>query len=340
VSEDSTPRDVPRRKRGFGFLIATAIASLFIIAVLLEVFCQVFARTFVFPRLEAIRAHPRHYYRASSNPTLGFELKPEMEVTHEGRRLYINRYGIRDRSDDVAQEKRKIAILGDSVAFGVKHSQEKTISALVQKELDPLGEDVAVLNFAVPGYSLTQLLVNLKLKNRIYDVDDVVYLLNFNDFAWQDSIYEGADNGRYRTYVRPTSMSLFFVRKAVYRTMKGGPNGNEGWYRWFFEGNEKRGQAVLLEMADYARAEGFRFGVVLLPSGISYTEDGYGLRDVHKRLTRFFAERQIPNLDPIEVFGRGRESYYDPTDHFREAGNRKMASLIAEFLRRRAFLPD
>ena len=192
----------------------------------------------------------------------------------------------------------------------------------------------------MPGYSLAQLLVHLKEKNRIYDVDDVVFLLNFNDFAWQDSIYEGADNGRYRTYVRPAFMSLFFIRKAVYRTMKGGANGSEQWYRWLFEGNEKRGPSVLLEMNDYARTEGFRFGVVLLPSGFSYTKDGYGLRDVHKRMTRFFAERQIPSRDPIDAFRLGYGRYYDPTDHFRDAGNRKMANLIAEFLRSKAFRLD
>ena len=106
---------------------------------LLEIFCQVFARSVVFSRLEAIRVHPRHYCRASMNPALGFELAPEMEVTHEGHRLYINRYGIRKQSDDLENGKRKIAILGDSVAFGMKHSQENTISALVQNELDPTG---------------------------------------------------------------------------------------------------------------------------------------------------------------------------------------------------------
>ena len=337
MSDDSTPSDAPQRESGRGLLIATAITSLLLITLLLEAFCQVYARWMVFPFLETIRERPRYFYSASENPILGYELEPETELTFEGRQLRINRYGIREFSDGLAEDKRRVAILGDSVVFGVAHSQEDTISALVQQRLDPSNEEIKVLNFSVPGYGLAQLLVLLQEKNRIYDVNDVVYLLNFNDFARHDSIYEGADNGRYRTYVRPTIMSLFFIRKAVYRTMKGQPHGSERWYRWLFEGNEKRGQAILLEMARYARAEGFRFGVALLPSGVSFTADGYGLRDVHKRLTRFFAEQQIPNLDPFEVFGRYRESYFDPTDHFLDAGNQTMASLIAEFLRSKAF---
>ena len=93
----------------------------------------------------------------------------------------------------------------------------------------------------------------------------------------------------------------------------------------------------MLEMARYARAEDFRFGVVLLPSGLSYTADGYGLRDLHERLAGFLAEQEIPYRDPVDLFGRDLEAYYDPTDHFHEAGNEKMASLIAEFLRSEAF---
>lgn len=317
--------------------IAAAAVSLLILALLFEVFCQAYARIVVFPRLESRRENPLHYYRAAENPVLGYELEPDTDLVKEDRRLHINRYGLREDSDDLAEGKQKLAILGDSVVFGVSHSQERTIPALVQQEIDPSGDRIKVLNFSVGGYAIAQLLVQLEEKDRIYDVDAVVYLLNFNDFARHDSIYEGADNGMYRTYVRPTLMSPFFVRKAIYRMKKGGKNGSEGWYRWFYEGNEERGQAILAEMARMGREQGFRFGVVLLPSGLSYTDAGYGLRDLHERLGEFLAAEGIPYVDPVDLFGQDLESYYDPTDHFHDAGNEKMASLIVEFVESDAF---
>jgi lysophospholipase L1-like esterase len=312
--------------------LAAAALSLLLLAALLEIFCQAYARAVVFPRLESRRESPRHYYRASANPVLGYELAPNSELSNEDRRLHINRYGLREDGDDLAAGKRRIAILGDSVVFGVNHSQEDTIPALVQREIDASGERVKVLNFSVGGYAIEQLAAQLRDKNRIYDVDDVVYLLNFNDFASHDSIYEGADNGMYRTYVRPRLMSPFFVRKAIYRMKKGGKNGSEGWYHWFYEGNEERGQAILREMARYAKTEGFWFGVVLLPSGLSYSDGRYRLQDLHDRLGAALAEAGIPHLDPVDVFARDPGAYYDPTDHFHGDGNAKMAQLIAEFI--------
>jgi len=334
----SPPNDTPptrdRTNRGWKLPLSAAAVSIVVLVLLFEAFCQVYGRWMVFPRLEARRDHPRHYYQRSEDPVLGYELRPGAEVMYGHKFLRINRHGIRDDSDDLAEGKRRVALLGDSVVFGVNHSQPVTIGGMVQTALDPTGDRVKVMSFAVGGYELDQLLAQLRAKNAIYEVDDVVYLLNFHDFARRDSIYEGADNGMYRSYVRPKIMGLFFVRKAVYRFMKGEKNGSVGWYRWMFDGNERRGQEILTEMARLGEVEGFRFGVVLLPSGLSYTDDGYGLADVHERLSGFLAEAGISYLDPVDVFGQDIAAYYDPTDHFHEAGNRKMAELIAAFVER------
>jgi lysophospholipase L1-like esterase len=329
VSDNGSPSDTPQPARRRALSIAAAILSTVLLVGMFEVACQVYARLVVFPRLEANKENPRHYYRAADNPILGYELQPDSEVMHEGRTLHINRFGLREDSDDLAVGKRRVAILGDSVVFGVSHSQENTIPALVQQQLETTGERVKVLNFSVGGYALAQLLAQLRDKNEIYDVDDVVYLLNFNDFARHDSTYEGADNGLYRTYVRPTFMSPFFVRKAIYRLKKGEKNGSVGWYRWFYEGNEERGQEILSRMAQLGKTEGFNFGVVLLPSGLSFEEDGYMLTDLHERMRGFLEKAGIPYLDPLAQMERDVDRYWDPTDHFHEAGNREIARVIA-----------
>ena len=172
----------------------------------------------------------------------------------------------------------------------------------------------------------------LKLKDAIYDVDDVIYLLNPNDFSRYNSIYEGADNGMYRSYRRPTVMSLWFVRKAVYRAVKRGPS-SVRWYKWFFAGNEEIGYGHLRELAAYAEANGARFSVVLMPAGIAYGDDGYALADMYGRIGAFLRAEGILHVDPTGEFGANKERYFDHTDHFYPAGNERMAQIMGNLIR-------
>lgn len=164
-ADDNIANPPPRRDRRTLALGAAAL-SLLILALLFEGFCQVYARLVVFPSLEALRQSDRHFYRASENPVLGYELKPSSTFVHGDRVLRINRFGIREDSDEVFDEKRKFAILGDSVVFGIGHTQEETITGQVQQRIDPDAERIKVLNFSVPGYALAQLHVHLREKTR------------------------------------------------------------------------------------------------------------------------------------------------------------------------------
>jgi hypothetical protein len=300
---------------------------------LFELACQVYARAVVFRGFDALRAHPRHYYRVPESPLLAYELLPGTELDNHDKWLRINRWGIRDPDDDLARDRRRVAVLGDSVVFGVNHSQERTISGLLQTELDPAAARVRVFNFGLGGLNLAELVEYLRLKDALYDVDDVVYLLNPNDFARRESVYEGADNGLYRTYRRPWFMSRFFVRKAIYRWMKGGSQSTR-WYRWMFDGNAEWGFDALREMADYARDHGIRLAVVLLPAAVALTPGGYELSDEFARISAFLEQEGIPHLDPTGFFARDPALYFDDTDHLQDAGNVEMARLMRQMLER------
>ena len=102
------------------------------------------------------------------------------------------------------------------MTFGSAHSQDRTIPRLIEDDSGEPGGEV-VLNFGVPGYGARELRELLRVRDAIYCVDRVVYLLNSNDFAWRETLYEGADSGLYRMYNRPGWMIPWFVRKAVYR---------------------------------------------------------------------------------------------------------------------------
>ena len=307
----------------------------FVIATLVgfELLCRVYAAYVVFPALEEARLAPLHFYQKSENPVLGYELRPHFDLEHQGRKLHINRYGLRESDDDLAGRQRRIALLGDSVLFAVGQSQDDTIAARVQNDLDAEGDAVRVLNFGVPGYAFAQVEENLRVKNEIYDVSDAVYLLNLNDYSRRNSIYEGADNGLYRTYHRPSLLAPWFIRKAIYRYAKGDQWGDADWYRWFFDGNEAHGYASLDRIIDYADSSGIALSVVLLPAGAAYHEGGYVLADLHARLRIYLVDRGIPVLDPVDAFAGDPAGLIDETDHMHSAGIDLMARLIAEFIR-------
>lgn len=309
-----------------GFTALVASLALF------EVGCQIYGRAVVFERFDEIKAKPRHYYRASDSPVLAYELRPDAHVLYRGRELAINRYGVREPDDDLARDRWRLAVLGDSVVFGVSHSEDRTISGLLQAELDPGGERVRVLNFGLGGLNLAEIVEYLRLKDAIYDVDEVIFLLNPNDYAPRESVYEGADNGLYRIYHRPTLYSPLFLRKAVYRFIKNGPS-SVRWYRWMFWGNEEWGQAQLRKLAADTRKRGIPLHVVLYPVGVAYRDGKYRLAGEYAKIAAFLESEGIRILDPTEVFGREVETYYDPTDHLHDPGNVLMAREMAAFLR-------
>ena len=315
---------------------AAAAALLVVVSLaLFELACQVWARVSVFPELQRIKVHALHPYEASGNPRLAYQLQAGLELEVDGRWLRINRYSLREESDDLAVDRRRIGLIGDSVLFGIEHDQDQTISVQVQRFLDQAGEDARVFNAGVPGYGLAEIAANLRVVDDIYRFSDVIYLLNLNDFSRRDSIYEGADNGLYRTYQPPALMSPWFIGKVIYRYQKGGHlYGDDGWYRWLFEGNEDWGYRQLDDMIDESSARDIRFSVVILPAGIAYVDGEYLLDDIHADIERHLQSRGVPVLSPVDAYRGESGQLIDESDHMYQPGLELMGRLIGEFVLR------
>ncbi len=299
--------------------------------VAVEAVCQLYAWR-LGRKLEAIRASPDHYYRASRNPTLAYELMPGYAAVKEDRRLRINRLGLRDDADEAPAGVDVVALLGDSVVFGTGFSQDETLSALMQAALDPSTSAVRVVNFGVPGYNLDEIAEQLREKNAVYRADRIVYLLNPNDFCRRDTVYEGADNGLYRMYRRPRLKTPWFARKAVYRLHKRGYV-SVPWYRWIYAGNREHAFGVIEGMARYGTENGARFVVVLLPAGSAYADGGYELADLYADLSRQMESMGIPCTGPVAAFMEDHERLFTDTDHLTPEGNRRMADELARLVR-------
>ena len=339
VGRASPPRAAARRTRRGERLanLALTAAAVLVSLVAAELIFQAYARLVVFPKFDRDMAKPNFFLARSDDPILAYENRASFEtVTPDGKLMRINRYGIRADSDDVFEGQRKVAFLGDSVTVGAGHTQDRTLSVLTERRLRADGRAARVVNFGVPGYGTRELLQFLRRKDEIYRVDHVLYLLNPNDFARRDSVYEGGDNGLYRMFVRPVWQTPWFVRKAVYRFHK--RNGLVGWYRWVFAANEARAQADIHAMAAYCRERGKNFSVVLLPSGVAFVDGRYAVADLYARVTRFLEEEGIPHLAPIETFANDPKRYIDETDHLVDAGNERMAEVLEGFLLRNGAL--
>jgi lysophospholipase L1-like esterase len=122
--------------------------------------------------------------RRSDNPRLGFELRPGGAVRAEVA-YRVNAEGL--RGPEVSVEKpagvRRVAVLGDSIAFGYWVADEdgfaRQLEALLNGEGAP--SRVEVLNFGVPGYNLDQEIEALRAKALAFAPDAVVVAFCLND---------------------------------------------------------------------------------------------------------------------------------------------------------------
>lgn len=301
-----------------------SVGVLLVAGGLLELAGQALYAFSVAPQLAAQRNDPAHYYEASDDPVRVYRLKPDCRIEKDGRVVRINRDGLRDDRDGLAALS-SVALLGDSVPFGIALSQDETPAAALQRLA---GNETRVLNFSVPGYGLVELRDQAEQMFALCRPDRVYYVLNLNDFSVRNTVYEGGDNGLYRMYVPPALKTPFFLRKAIYRLVKGGRMSSVRWYRWLYDGNRSDLLPVVGEMADLARARGSEFVVVLFPPRVAYENGRFALQDVFGEIGDFLRANRIPVLAPIAEFGQDVRALQDDTDHLTAAGSEVLAQVV------------
>lgn len=133
------------------------------------------------PDIHGIR---RGSIRLTPDPGLRYELLPNVQ-THEGEVL-INKYGMRNRPVTLTKPPgvRRVACIGDSIAFGMG-AQQETFSVQLERELNPAHKTAnvtwEVLNFGVPGYTIGQAVAMLTGRVTVFQPDRVLYLYCLND---------------------------------------------------------------------------------------------------------------------------------------------------------------
>lgn len=140
------------------------------------------------PQLKVVEtAKAECVYQRSTNPILGFELKPNYSNPNPD---YIDSYertnahGQRDEPRQTTKKTgvRRILLLGDSVVEGYGLPHTKLISTQLQAVYDNVGSPTEVLNFGVSAYCTLAEIELLATKGVEFDPDVVVLVFVENDF--------------------------------------------------------------------------------------------------------------------------------------------------------------
>ena len=137
----------------------------------------------------------RGLVKRSDDPKIVFELKRNISGTFLNKPLRTNSYGMRypQVSLDKPADTIRIALIGDSIAFGWGVAEEERYSSILEKTLSQkFGKKVEVLNFGVPGYNsameaevvqknIEQFHPDILLLHFVNNDDSAPYFLSEND---------------------------------------------------------------------------------------------------------------------------------------------------------------
>jgi len=117
-----------------------------------------------------------------------FELKPGLNIKFQSVPLRTNSFGLRGPEVEVRKPAGvyRIALLGDSFAFGWGVEEHNSFARVVERELNRMlagSKRVELMNFAVPGYSTFQEVALFEEKGLKFDPDAVLVYVIENDFG-------------------------------------------------------------------------------------------------------------------------------------------------------------
>lgn len=272
-------------------------------------------------------AEPELYDKASF---LVYEAKPNLHLVHplEGP-VETNSDGFFDGEHSLQKPPGaiRIAVLGDSVARGWGISRDQRFDHVLESQLNrDLGQHFEVLNFAVPGYRLTQIFDVALEKAQRWQPD--VYLVTMTELTvgpvWGDHLVQLVENGADLKY----PMLRDIVRNSGLR--KGDDPALSQWKLSGFRDAALRD--ILLQLNSLSEQQSAKLVVVLMPDAenVAFTERRFS--GVHDLL----ANSGVPVVDLLDAFAGTdvdslRVLWYDP--HPNAAGHRLLGKELYSKLR-------
>jgi hypothetical protein len=121
------------------------------------------------------------------HPVVGFTLQPDLRAVRQfypGQLDYTvdtNSRGFRGPEWDLSPGRKNVVILGDSFAFGWGVAWDKTLGRVLERELRQRDPSWQVINLAMPGWSIREVVAALELYRDVLKPRAVIYVFCPND---------------------------------------------------------------------------------------------------------------------------------------------------------------
>ena len=319
-----------------GLVLGVLVAA----AALLEVGVRLFWRDPNELALARLSDGKEMIVRRSDLPGLEYELTPGAEGWAWEAEVRINSHGMRGPEVEQAKgERYRIAVVGDSIAFGNLLPEEAAFPYQLERLLNEDEDRYEVLNFAVGGYDIVQEVASVEHKVMGFRPDLVVLAYSTNDvgivsmnaeyltrlkehqqsFFFGSHLFRFIDRklGRARLAEATTQVNRAAVFRERYRDsidpigedetrlrelMASVPNqATIQWYRDDFRIGRIR--HALGELARLRERGGFEVVVLVIP-WLNWGDDGYPYGMVHEIVAMEAARAGFPVVDPIEELAR------------------------------------
>lgn len=293
-------------------------------------------------------------HQPSNVPGLTYELRPGAIAEAKdakGARVVVNAHGMRgpELVEPKGARTLRIAVLGDSVAFGFGVEQDAMFTARLAAKFGALSDrahEYDVLDFAVTGYSSREEAAVLEAKALPLapDVIVVAYYLNDPDFGPVNALRMAFH--RTEAWERSELLRLLTQKKdQMERARLGGGD----YYRWLHAPETDEWKSVPEAFARmHALADARHLKVVLaifptfaldVPRGATRslfaTWDEYGYAPLHAQVRAAAEKEAFVVLDVLDVFRASgktpRELAQDP-DHPNAAGHELAAEALLRLL--------
>jgi hypothetical protein len=245
-------------------------------------------------------------FRLASDADLGWEPTPNVKAGP----IRINADGFRGADVPLAatQTVVRVAVLGDSQAFGLHLAEGDTLAGVLERELiaGGGGRTVQALNFGTPGYNTDQVLAVLRRKALRYRPDLVVLYYCFNDPEIGSRAMLLGRGPLTWSYLYLLCAYSLNVRTSM-ADLRAASSGLVDYYlRLHASAYFTRCAELIRRMARESEAHGARFYLVIAPEIAGFRSfDEYPYAEVHDRLRRL-ESGPLRVVDPLPGFRASR----------------------------------
>lgn len=242
-------------------------------------------------------------FRETPNSKLRWEPVPGAQAQN----IRINAGGF--RGPDVyflpARGITRVAILGDSQAFGMNLAESDTLAGALERKLNTISrkEKFEVLNFGVPGYNTEQEMLVFRQKVWAYHPSVIVLYYSLNDPEIPDNtVFLG--NGLLSSSYLYTLAVYSFKAFSSMNDLRRASENLAGYYRRLYSSAYfQRCADLIREMAAQSESRGARFYLIIAPEvreGFEHFAD-YPYGPIHEYL-HDLASPSLRVIDPLPAF--------------------------------------